>query len=183
MEKRIIRLTESDLHRIVAESVSMILNETSTKKLANACVGAHLKTRDTGIKYGNGSNRHEAAKNQLHNFQNEWQERYAKGNTKKKAKMDQEMDDAFAARRQANQKKVEESIDEIKGLHGFYDDSEEGLRKAGNDWDEVGKSRLKKGIEDADETSIGNIKKALRNFTTGARFKRAAKMQQKENEK
>lgn len=162
MGKRIIQLTESDLHRIVAESVSMILNETSTKKLAHACVGSQDKTRNAREKYGNGSNRHEAAKGQLSNFQKEWNKRYEKANTKKRAVMDQAMDDAY----NAHKNKVKESVDEIKGFHG----------SSADDWDEIGKARFRKGVEDADETSIGNIKKGMKNFTTAARLRKAARM-------
>lgn len=175
MGKRIIRLTESDLNRIVAESMSTILNETSTKKLANACVGAHDKARNAREKYGNGSNRHEAAKGQLQNFQDEWFRRYKEGNVKKKARMDQEMDDAYTARSQANQKKVKESIDEIQGLHGYHGTSPEGLQTAAGDWKKVALMRFKRALEAADETSIPQFQKALQDLTTGARFYQGAK--------
>ena len=59
MNKKLIRLTESDLHRIVRESVNNVLTELDWKTYQNAAKKAHLKSLDDfpdgdeeGIEYG-----------------------------------------------------------------------------------------------------------------------------------
>ena len=51
--KRIVRLTESDLHRIVMETVNSVINETSDEKLFSAIQASPKKISDAEKTYGN----------------------------------------------------------------------------------------------------------------------------------
>ena len=91
--KQRIRLTESDLHKIVKESVNMILNEVFTDTIASARDSAKDKWSKLRSKYPFNNPRVERAYDQYDNFNKEYQQRYNSGNEAKKARMQKNLED------------------------------------------------------------------------------------------
>lgn len=98
-----IRLTESDLHRIVKESVMRIM-ETSDEKLARAMQGARAKRLRAANGKGTDSNAYLAAKDQEDYFNKEFKRRYDSGNVRRKARLDKASEDAYKERMKRNDK-------------------------------------------------------------------------------
>jgi len=96
--KRLIRLTEGDLHRIVKECVNQVLNETSDAMLVRAMNASHDKVNAYKEKYGNNSYPTNAARRQNDYFYDEYDKRFNKANPKRKAKMEKLKIDATNAR-------------------------------------------------------------------------------------
>ena len=74
--KKIIRLTESDLHRIVMETVNSVINETSDEKLFSAIQASPKKISDAKKTYGNNSYSAELARQQLKYFRDAFDKRF-----------------------------------------------------------------------------------------------------------
>ena len=93
MAKKIIRLTESDLHRVIKESVTRIINEISTDTVDWAKDGAYKKLSTLARKHGNADERTKRAADQYAHFRGEYDKRYKEGNAAKQAKMVQRQED------------------------------------------------------------------------------------------
>ena len=91
--KKLVRLTESDLHRIVKESVERILSETSTDTVDACCDAACKKFHRAKSQYADNDPRVQKAKSQLGFFNKEIDKRYEGGNDAKKARMLQNRED------------------------------------------------------------------------------------------
>ena len=88
MNKKLIRLTESDLHRIVKEAVNSIINETSDKLLTTAMDKADDKVKNYEELYGKNSYPASAARTQRKYFGTEYQKRFDNANDKRRANME-----------------------------------------------------------------------------------------------
>ena len=91
--KKLVRLTESDLHRIVKESVDRILSETSTDTVDACCGAAYKKYQRAKSQYASNDPRVQKAKNQVDFFNKEIDKRYEEGNDAKKARIVQNRED------------------------------------------------------------------------------------------
>lgn len=96
--KRLTRLTDGDLHRIVQECVNRVLNETSDNKLVRAINASRDKVNDYEEKYGGNSYPTNAARRQNAYFYDEYDKRFKNANPKRKAKMEKLRIDATNAR-------------------------------------------------------------------------------------
>lgn len=85
---KLIRLTESDLHRIVKESVNRILNETSHDMLVRAMDASNDKVANAEEAYGKNSYPASAARNQQDYFSKEYDRRFQKANPRERARME-----------------------------------------------------------------------------------------------
>lgn len=97
--KRRIRLTESDLHRIVKEAVRRTITEITDDTVNSAAFKSLDKWRNTSSKYGQNDPRTQRAKEQHDFFNKSWNDEYEQGNTAKKARMLQHRDDQYHGRR------------------------------------------------------------------------------------
>jgi hypothetical protein len=91
--KKMIRLTEGDLHRIVKESVNRILNELSSDTIDSAREKAEKKYKDISSKNGPLSPMGQHAKAQADKFKKAYSEEYQKGNTARRARLDKNRED------------------------------------------------------------------------------------------
>jgi len=85
---KLIRLTEQDLHRIVKESVNVILKEISDDTLNAAIDASNKKVYNYEKKYGSDSEVARAARKQGYNFKNNAIERYMSAPQRKRARID-----------------------------------------------------------------------------------------------
>ena len=85
--KQTIRLTESDLHKIVKESVNRVLNEISLDTIDSANSQAIEKYNNYKRKYGENDPRTQKVKKQQQMFSGKFSDEYAKGNLSKGARM------------------------------------------------------------------------------------------------
>ena len=86
--KKVIKLTETDLHRIVENAINTLMNESpSEDTIDSAADGARQKWLRTQSKYGLEDPRTKRAGEQLKNFQYKWADEYNHGNDAKKARM------------------------------------------------------------------------------------------------
>ena len=74
--KKIIRLTESDLHKIVRQTVNSVINETSDEKLFKAILASPQKISDAEETYGNNSHTADLARHQLKYFRDAFDQRF-----------------------------------------------------------------------------------------------------------
>ena len=87
MNTKSIRLTESDLHRIIKESVNKILNEISLDTVDSANDKAKKKYDEYKRKYGENDPRTQKVKKQQQEFSGKFSDEYVKGNLAKRARM------------------------------------------------------------------------------------------------
>ena len=85
--KQTIRLTESDLHKIVKESVNKILNEISLDTIGSADSQAQEKYNNYRRKYGENDPRTQKVKKQQQMFSGKVADEYVKGNLSKRARI------------------------------------------------------------------------------------------------
>ena len=85
--KRRIRLTESDLHRIVKEAVRRTITEITDDTVNSAIVKSRNKLANSLCQYGQNDPRAQRAKEQFEFFNKNWNDEYEQGNTARKAKM------------------------------------------------------------------------------------------------
>jgi hypothetical protein len=88
MNKKLVRLTEQDLHRIVKESVNRILKETSDDLLNRAIDASKDKMADYEELYGKQSVPYHHACRQAKYFDDEYGRRYNSGNDARRAKLE-----------------------------------------------------------------------------------------------
>ena len=81
------KLTETDLHRIIGECVKNVLNELSTDTIDSAREKAEGEYRQAKSRFGNNDPRVLKKGNQLKRFQQAWNDEYLNGNDNRKAKM------------------------------------------------------------------------------------------------
>lgn len=87
--KRRIRLTESDLHRIVKEAVRRTITEITDDTINSAIGKSRDKLNKSLSQYGQNDPRSRRAKEQFEFFNKSWNDEYEQGNTARKAKMRQ----------------------------------------------------------------------------------------------
>lgn len=85
--KRTIRLNESELRHMIAESVKRILRETSTDTIDSATEKAKEKYEQYFNRYGENDPRTQQAYSQYVKFSNKWDSEYDKGNVARQARM------------------------------------------------------------------------------------------------
>lgn len=87
--KRRIRLTESDLHRIVKEAVRRTITEITDDTIYSARQKSLDKLITLNQQYGEYDPRTQHARDQYDFFRKSWDDEYDQGNTARKAKMKQ----------------------------------------------------------------------------------------------
>ena len=93
MNKKLVKLTESDLHKIVKESVNKVLNEIADETLRLAWIKSKKKVKDYARKYGANSPATDAATEQSNYFGNEISKRYNEAPLRKKGRMQKNFHD------------------------------------------------------------------------------------------